>query len=201
MAIEREIYFVGSLGVSIDAPLTYVGAVMTELGLGGVASRYITDETRDQLREAGAVMVRLPMTELAPLLPGTIDAERHRVRLDLVHVVQPPPSSITTVGSGGVPVVWTASGYPQRQWDLVVSFEARDGDVDLPPDLLDGMIAGPIIAGGLVRPWPTETQGTTDVFGLPDGLSLVDPLHANRRYRNPVVSTEVGSSAPPPGGP
>lgn len=197
----REIYFVGSLGVAVDAPLTYIAAVMTELGLSGVASRYITAGLADQLRETGAAMVAIPMQELATLLPGTIDIQRHRVRLDLVHVVQPPPSSITAIGSGGVPVIGTASGDRQRQWDLVVSFEARHGDVDLPPDLLDGMIAGPIIAGGLVRPWLTETQGTIDVFGLPDGLSIVDPLHATRRYRDPVVSTEVGSLAPPPRGP
>jgi hypothetical protein len=202
MAIEREICFVGSMGVAIDAPLTYVAAVMTELGLAGVASRYITAGLGDQLRETGTVMVKVPMTELAPLLPGTIDAARHRVRLDLMHHVEGPPSSVTSVGSDNIPVIWTGSAEPMRQWDMVVSFEARTGNVDLPANLLDGMIAGPIIAGGLVRQLQTVTRGPIDVFGLPDGLSIVAPLHPTRAYRTPPTETVVGSGAiPPPGGP
>lgn len=202
MAIAREICFVSSLGVAIDAPLTYVAAVMTELGLAGVASRYITTGLGDQLRETGAVMVKVPMIELAPLLPGAIDAPRHRVRLDLMHVIQTAPTSITGVGSDGFPAVWTGSAEPMRQWDMVVSFEARTGNVDLPPDLLDGMIAGPIIAGGLVLQLQTVTRGDIDVFGLPDGLSIVAPLHPTRTYRTPSAETVVGSGAiPPPGGP
>lgn len=182
MAIAREICFVSSLGVAIDAPLTYIGSVIAELGLAALSSRYVTAALGDRLRETGQAMVSVPLSELAPLLPGTIDTARHRVRLDLMHVVKDPPSSITSVGSDGMAVTWTASGASMRQWDLVVTFEATQGRVTLPADLLDGLIAGPIIAGGLVRQLHTETRGAIDVFGLPDGLSIVEPEHPTRTY-------------------
>ena len=84
MPIAREIFFVGSMGVPVDAPLTYIAALMGQIGLASVASRHITDELRDQLREVGSVKASIPLAELRSVISPSIDIDRHRIRLDPV---------------------------------------------------------------------------------------------------------------------
>lgn len=203
MPIAREIFFVGSMGVPVDAPLTYIAALMGQLGLAGVASRHITEELRDQLRETGSVKASIPLDELRSVISPAIDVDRHRIRLDLAHMERQPPSSIVAVGSDGLPSsVWVASLDQQQQWDLIVSFEARRGQVDLPGDFLEAMIAGPIIAGGLIGTVETITRGPIETYCLPDWLTIVAPEHQDRLYLFPEPEpVPVGSLVLPPGGP
>ena len=205
MPIAREIFFVGSMGVPVDAPLTYIAALMGQIGLASVASRHITDELRDQLREVGSVKASIPLAELRSVISPSIDIDRHRIRLDLSHLERQPPSSVVAVGSDGLPSsVWVASLDLQRQWDMIVSFEAKRGQVDLPGNFLEAMIAGPIIAGGLIGTGETFTRGPIETYCLPAGLTIVAPLHQSRVYSFPApepVAVPVGSLALPPGGP
>lgn len=204
MPIAREIFFVGSLGVAVDAPLTYIAALMGQIGLVSVASRHITEELRTQLREFGSVKASIPLAELRSVVSPSIDIERHRIRLDMSHIERQPPSSVVAVGSDGLPSsVWVASVDVQRQWDMTVTFEAREGQVDLPGNFLEAMIAGPIIAGGLTGTIETITRGPIEAYCLPDGLTIVAPQHQDRCYMFPdpePVAVPVGSLAPP-GGP
>lgn len=201
MPIAREIFFVGSMGVAVNAPLTYFRSVASLVGLGHVAEAYLPDTLDEQLREVGSIKASIPLAAFGRAIPAMPEVERHRIRIDLRHVVaEPKVTSMTWTASGTIDQLTVSSLATHRQWDLVISTEAARGPVLAPDHVFDQFLAGPIVAGAMVAQLPTDSHGPIQALHAPDGLHIVSPVDPDRRYRTPEPQPVVVSPIPP-GGP